>query len=267
MAHIFTLIGCVWTPLLYGMTTVLANTVNPKRLFAMVEHYRIDFLTMVPELLRFLSRVIPRNADLSSLDIVASGGSVLSAEEFERVRERFGAELLHGYGLTEFTPVSCNRRGAARPGTVGTVGAGVECRIAEDGEIMVHSSTMAQGYHGMPQETREAFPEGWLATGDYGRFDGDYLVFEREKKRTCKVNGTMVDLVEVERAVEYVLPDAACRTELREKGLAAVIAIAPGTVPPEPRRVKTRLGELMASHKVPKIIEIQEGDHVVESSE
>jgi hypothetical protein len=77
----------------------------------------------------------------------------------------------------------------------------------------------------------------------------------------------MVDLVEVERAVEYVLPDAACRTELREKGLAAVIAIAPGTAHPDPRRVKTRLGELMASHKVPKIIEIQEGDHVVKSSE
>ena len=69
---------------------------------------------------------------------------------------------------------------------------------------------MFRGYYHREAETREAFKNGWFSTGDLGRFDGDHLVFIREKKKTCKVNGSLVDLEEVRRAIlrDPDIPDA-----------------------------------------------------------
>ncbi|WP_341715768.1 AMP-dependent synthetase/ligase [Micromonospora sp. FIMYZ51] len=86
-----------------------------------------------------------------------------------------GVTVLEGYGLTETSPaLAVNLPTAMRIGTVGRPLPGVRIRIADNGEILVHSQVVFAGYWNNPEATREAFTEdGWLRTGDLGRLDDD----------------------------------------------------------------------------------------------
>jgi long-chain acyl-CoA synthetase len=86
-----------------------------------------------------------------------------------------GLPIYEGYGLTETSAGNfVNREDGVRLGTVGLALGDLECRIAEDGEILVRGTPVMRGYHNMPKETAEAFTEdGWFRTGDIGELDSD----------------------------------------------------------------------------------------------
>jgi len=106
-----------------------------------------------------------------SKNFFSAGGAPLSQaiEEFF-----FSAGLLvcEGYGLTETSPmVTFNTPKAFKFGTVGKLIPDCEVKIAEDGEILVKSPSVTQGYYNKPEATAEAFRSGWFHTGDVGEFD------------------------------------------------------------------------------------------------
>lgn len=209
MSHIFTLIGCLFVPILHGVTSVIANTIHPRMIFELIEEFKINHITAVPEIYLLLEKFRDIAGKLLSLKVFVSGGSSLFPEDYDRIKEAFSVDLLHGYGLTEFTPVSRNMRGEARAATVGPLCDGVECRInSKDentaGEILVKTDSMFRGYYRYPQITQEAFDGEWFKTGDIGKIVDGHLIFEKEKKQTRKVNGNMVDLEELERVLNLV---------------------------------------------------------------
>jgi long-chain acyl-CoA synthetase len=119
-----------------------------------------------------------------------SGGAPLGkdmAEWFCAV----GIPIMEGYGLTETSPtLSVNRRGAFKIGSVGKVNDGLELKIAEDGEILVKGPTVFKGYWEMPEETRNAFVDGWFKTGDIGELDSEgFLSITDRKKDLIKTSG------------------------------------------------------------------------------
>ena len=207
MSHIFTLIGCIFVPILHELTTVIVNTMHPRKIFKLISEFEINHITAVPEIYLLLEKFKDMAGELPSLKVFVCGGSSLFHEDYYRIKKAFNIDLLHGYGLTEFTPASRNIRGEARAGTVGPLCEKIECKIVSKdknkaGEILLKTVNMFRGYYKNPKVTKEAFEEGWFKTGDIGRIEAGHLIFEKEKKQTRKVNGNIIDLEELERIIK-----------------------------------------------------------------
>jgi long-chain acyl-CoA synthetase len=95
-----------------------------------------------------------------------------------------GIRIYEGYGLTETSPVIARNTAVAhRIGSVGKPLNNVEVRIAEDGEILVRGPSVFHGYWNRPDETREAFVDGWFKTGDIGKIDEDGFLYVTDRKK------------------------------------------------------------------------------------
>jgi long-chain acyl-CoA synthetase len=102
-----------------------------------------------------------------------------------------GIRIHEGYGLTETSPViAINNPGAHKLGTVGRPLSNVEVQIAHDLEILVRGPSVFRGYWKRPDETRDAFVNGWFKTGDIGSLDEDgFLSVTDRKKDLLKTSG------------------------------------------------------------------------------
>jgi long-chain acyl-CoA synthetase len=117
------------------------------------------------------------------VDYAVSGGAPLDARLAHFMRG-IGVPVLEGWGLTETTAgVTLNLPAAQRIGSVGRPLPGCEVRIADDGEVLVKSVTVCQGYwrdDTTVTEVRDA--DGWFRTGDLGELRDGYLVIVGRKK-------------------------------------------------------------------------------------
>ena len=259
MSHIFTLVGCIAVPVLNRITAVITQTIHPRIVFQLIREHNIEYLTSVPHIYRLLLRLKEESADLGCLRAFVSGGTVLTAEEHAEISAGFGVEVLHGYGLTECTPVSRNIRGQARGGTIGPICDGIDCRIADPsgaglGEILIKTPYMAKGYLDRDRETREAFDGKWFKTGDRGCFQDGHLVFAEEMKNTRKINGNMIDLEEVRKAI--LLDDQIARVDIHyaNNSLFARCGVDRKVEPAsKARELTVNLRELLAAYKIPRV--------------
>ncbi|HXZ80234.1 MAG TPA: long-chain fatty acid--CoA ligase [Terriglobales bacterium] len=119
-----------------------------------------------------------------------SGGAPLGRELAEWYAD-IGVRINEGYGLTETSPViAVNTPSVYKLGTVGRPMSNVEVRIAEDGEILVKGPSIFRSYWNRPEETQNAFVDGWFKTGDVGHIDSDgFLCVTDRKKDLIKTSG------------------------------------------------------------------------------
>jgi long-chain acyl-CoA synthetase len=129
-----------------------------------------------------------------------------------------GIPVANGYGLTEAgTAVTVNDLKPFRADTVGKPLPGMEVRIVNPdaegiGQVAVRSKTVMSGYLNEPELTAETIVEGWLLTGDMGRFDayGHLQLFGRKKNMIVTEEGKNVYAEDVEQAFEGLPVKAYC---------------------------------------------------------
>ena len=134
----------------------------------------------------------------------------------ERMKRRFGVEVLELYGMSETGTWNCiNRPGRVRPGTTGELREGFDMRIFDDnddelpvgsvGEIVVRPSRpflMFSGYYKMPEETLASHANLWFHTGDLGSLDAQgYYSFCGRKKESIRRGGENITPYEIEKVV------------------------------------------------------------------
>jgi long-chain acyl-CoA synthetase len=137
------------------------------------------------------------------LKAMVSGGAPLNPE-IGLFFLALGVTLLQGYGQTEAAPViSANPPIRIKVDTVGPPLDGVEVRIAEDGELLVHGEQVMKGYWNDPEATRRTVVNGWLHTGDVGEIDRDGYIRITDRKRDFIKNsgGDMISPARVEGAL------------------------------------------------------------------
>lgn len=133
---------------------------------------------------RVVGARIRARTGLDQARILVSGAAPIHPDVLRRLHA-VGFPVGEVYGQTEDCgPTTLNPPGSIRIGTVGPPLPGVRVRIAEDGEILVRGGNVCRGYYKNEAGTRELIDdEGWMHSGDAGRFDASgYLVVTGRKK-------------------------------------------------------------------------------------
>ncbi len=136
---------------------------------------------------------------------------VVGAAPLDGALEAFWGELgfvvVQGYGLTETAPiVTLNHPFGTKKGSVGKVIAGVDVKIAEDGEILVRGENVTRGYFNAAEETARAFEDGWFHTGDVGEIGpgGELFIRGRKKEMIVTPEGLNVFPEDVEKVLNGI---------------------------------------------------------------
>ncbi|MEC8427603.1 MAG: AMP-binding protein, partial [Pseudomonadota bacterium] len=91
--------------------------------------------------------------------------------------ERLGLTLMEGFGQTEAMSLIINTGEEHRAGSVGKAIGEVQCKLSDEGELLVKADGLTPGYYKQPEKTAELFQNGWLHTGDKARIDEDGFIY------------------------------------------------------------------------------------------
>jgi len=231
LSHMFGQAMATFIPPMLPGVVVFMRGYDPREILRQIRTRRISVLVSVPQILEILREHLQQKfPELKELK--SSGGHwLLHWWRYRKVHRLFGwkfwsfivgaaplsAELeaffselgflvIQGYGLTETAPiVTLNHPFHARKGTVGKPIAGVEVKIAEDGEILVRGENVTSGYYQRPEETARAFEDGWFHTGDIGELkeNGELVILGRKKEMIVTPEGLNVFPDDVERVLDH----------------------------------------------------------------
>jgi long-chain acyl-CoA synthetase len=231
LSHMFGQAMATFVPPMLGGVVVFMRGFSPVDIVAQVKTRRISVIVCVPKILEVLRdhvlRIAPEAASPSPKRHWARRwwhfrgihrkfglkfwAFVVGAAPLDSTLEAFWGELgfvvVQGYGLTETAPiVTLNHPFGTKKGSVGKVMAGVEVRIAGDGEILVRGENVTRGYFNAVEETARAFEDGWFHTGDVGEIGpgGELFIRGRKKEMIVTPEGLNVFPEDVERVLHGI---------------------------------------------------------------
>ena len=157
---------------------------------------KLQKLLRIPLLNRLVKAKIKRSMGLHKARLFLSGSAPIS-QALLRWYQNLGIDITEGWGMTEtFAYATLLPYGEKpRTGSIGKAGPEVDVKIAEDGEILVKSPTLMQGYYKM--ETDESvIVDGYLKTGDKGEIDSEGYI---------KITGRLKEIFKTAKG-KYVAP-------------------------------------------------------------
>lgn len=187
---------------LTGSSIVVFPKFDPAAVFEAIEKHRVQSFSAVPAMLHaMIHHPHASRYDLSSLEYVGSGSASLPLTIIDAFKQKFGADVYEGYGLSEAAPVvTAYREGMEyKPGSVGIPIPGVEIQVVDDagnalppgevGELIVRGDNVTPGYHNNEEASRSALKDGWLYTGDLAKIDEDGYLYIVDRKKDLIIHG------------------------------------------------------------------------------
>ena len=174
-------------PLIAGASVALVERFQADAIEHQIDEYRPTYMTGVPTM---YSRILPHLHDRNarrSLRFLRCGSAPITVDLHRQIEEAFGVPLIVSYGLSEATCTSTmNPPDARRLGSVGTVLPGQEVQLfrpatletvptGEEGEVCISGHCVMGGW--VEPNSARSIHDGWLRTGDLGRFDADGYLF------------------------------------------------------------------------------------------
>src|SRR5271169_2930267 len=200
--HVFGLSSVINVSVRYGGCMSIVPRFAPADVLAIMERDRCTVIGGVPTMLHALAQQDVAGRDLSALRVAVSGGASLPEDIMRTFEDKYGIEVLEGYGMTE-TASSCsfNRPGDRKVLSIGKPLWGVRMRIVDSsdqllppgrehvGEILIRGHNVMKGYLGRPEATAETLRGGWLHSGDLGYVDSDGFFFIVDRAKDLVIRG------------------------------------------------------------------------------
>jgi acyl-[acyl-carrier-protein]-phospholipid O-acyltransferase/long-chain-fatty-acid--[acyl-carrier-protein] ligase len=220
--HSFGFTATLWLPLCIGCAAAYhPNPTDAKTIGELAATYRATILITTPTFAAAYVRKI-QPEQFAHLRLAIVGAERLREPIAAAFKQKFGVDLLEGYGCTEMAPVvAVNADGAAhggtRRGSVGRPLPGIDAMVVDvetgsgplvgtEGLLLVRGPNQMAGYLGEPELTRAATRDGWYVTGDIAVLDEDGFIHITDRlSRFSKIAGEMVPHMKIEEELQALL--------------------------------------------------------------
>lgn len=271
--------------LLSGATIVLREGFDVEQTFRDIETQEISWTFMVPTMIhRLLEGFDDYEFDISSMETFVYGAAPISPTDLQDALEIFGPVFIQLYGQTEVPNLIStlgkqeHRYGLEHKESI-LQSAGQPCLMADVkivdstsgevqsvgnvGEIVAKAPYTMERYFDLPEKTAETMDDGWVHTGDIGRFDEDGYLYLLDRESDMIITGGL-NVYSVE--VEDVLVEHPAVAEIAvigipddEWGEAIMAYIVPDALDSDRDAVRSEIFEFAAenlsAYKKPKRIE------------
>jgi acyl-CoA synthetase (AMP-forming)/AMP-acid ligase II len=277
-----------WAITRVGGSHILVSDFDPKTICNCIEKQNVTLTNLVPTMYyRLVNYPEVDKYNYSSLRVLMSGGAPISPSLIKKIIEIFKCDYIQTYGLTETSPFLTMsilkenlqslpyEKQLKYKSTTGRKFKGVELKVVNEmgeevstnnkdfGEIIVRGDTVSKGYWKLPRESKKAFKNGWLYTGDMAVIDEEgYVTIVDRKDDMIITGGENVYSIEVENVLythPAVLEAAVIGIPDEEWGeiVKAIVVLKDGKRATEKEIIEFCKGRI-ATYKVPKLVEFQE---------
>ncbi len=189
---------------MFGASQVTLERFQPEVFCEVVAKERVNYTVLVPTMINFLTQFAESNPhDLTSLELLAYGGSPMSPQLIRKTRELLpNTQLVQVYGLSEtgfLTGLQDGEHTADRLMSCGRPCPGVDVQIVDDagnpvktpnpGEIVARGANVMRGYWNNEEETAASFRDGFFRTGDIGYQDSNGYCYILDRSKDMIVSG------------------------------------------------------------------------------
>src|SRR5262245_60383863 len=220
--HSFGFTVTLWLPLLCGFAAVYhPNPMDAKTIGELAGRYHATVLISTPTFcLSYVRKIDPDQ--FAHIRYAIVGAERLREPIAAAFKDRFGIDLIEGYGCTEMAPVVAANLNPSRTGSVGRPLPGVAAKVVDPetgalappgvaGLLLLRGPNQMIGYLGEDERTRETLRDGWYVTGDIAAIDGDGFIRITDRlSRFSKIAGEMVPHMKIEGEIQEIVGDPHC---------------------------------------------------------
>lgn len=262
-----------------GGTTILMSSFDTPRLLDAIDRERATFTTLPgPPIVEFCSIIREQGLTLPSLQSVLHGTAKAPPEHLEMLVDAIGTRLVEGWGMTEnsgglVAATTALDYAERRPGIFASTGRAVpeaEVRLIDDdgqpvshdgasvGQLIVRSSSLAEGYWNNREATERSFRDGWYHTGDVGSIDADGYIEVLDRRTDLIISGGMnIYPSEIERVLMQIPGIAECAVvgvpheKWGSTPVAHIVRADPSSTMPSVEDIDAACRRVLAGYKQP----------------